>query len=145
MVARQWREALAVARAASQQHTGAREHDACAKGKGPRAAFHGGALRGGRCVGRGQRRWQAEPGSPGDAPAHCSALLPARVADLATGGEALPPPPPRRPQIPPRRGRSAAQLFLREAQQGGAAAEILGDFDIIALDLTSVMTLPHCH
>jgi len=88
---------------------------------------------------------RAEPGSPGDAPAHCSALLPARVADLATGGEALPPPPPRRPQIPPRRGRSAAQLFLREAQQGGAAAEILGDFDIIALDLTSVMTLPHCH
>ena len=48
MVARQWREALAVARAASQQHTGAREHDACVKGKGPRAAFHGG--REGRAV-----------------------------------------------------------------------------------------------
>ena len=43
---------------------------------------------------------RAEPGSPGDAPAHCSALLPARVADLATGGEALPPPPPRSPAPP---------------------------------------------
>ena len=73
---------------------------------------------------------RAEPGSPGDAPAHCSALLPARVANLATAGEAL-----------ARRAAAAQQPnVMREAQKGaGAAAEIFLDFDIVALDLTKAL------
>ena len=144
MVARQWREALAVARAASQQHTGAREHDACAKGKGPRAAFHGGALRGGRCVGRGQRRWQAEPGSPGDAPAHCSALLPARVANLATAGEALPPaPPPPPPANPaaPRPLSTVSSPTLCAKRNVRAAADRAAQ----PLKFFWILTSWHCH
>ena len=75
---------------------------------------------------------RAEPGSPGDAPAHCSALLPARVADLATGGEALPPPPPRSPAPPANPAAAQQPNYMREAQRGGAAPEIFLDFDIIA-------------